>query len=484
MTITGVIPADLAKEIRALLPLWLACLATVWIGGLGDPFLFRAGFLAYLLGSAALGALSIGHEYTNRTLSLLLSFPVSRRLFVTKACVLLPMLAILAVVAVVRLPVAPAGRELRDTLLVGALSMLGSVFLAPWLTIVSRNVIAGALFSLSLPAALLVGSELVTIAVYGVAGLDAPMGHRFRMEFLWASMLILSAIGAVSSWRGFIRLETIEGSPREFRWLALRARAGSTVAALETPRRIHPVRTLVRKELSLQQLTFVISALYSCAWIAALMVGRLTSVRDVDDGLMLLTMVHGAIVALLAGSLASAEERHLGVLQSQVLMPMSMLWQWTIKAGVVIGLCVMLAMGLPAALTLASYGASYVHLNVPFAMVVILLAGVALYVSSVCNTSVKALVASGPAALTIFVLIRLLGDFVPWLGRLVGVVPVGDPLGPWILALIGAIVFLFLVGFGFRNHQSSDTSSLRIWRQVLWLSGSVSAVMLIAVIVR
>jgi hypothetical protein len=64
------LPAGLSKEIRALAPLWLGCAAIVWAGGLGDPFLFRAGFLSYLVGSAALGALSIGHEYTNRTLPL------------------------------------------------------------------------------------------------------------------------------------------------------------------------------------------------------------------------------------------------------------------------------------------------------------------------------------------------------------------------------------------------------------------------------
>ena len=87
MIAVRVISADLWKEIRALLPLWLGCVALVWISAVGDRFWFRAGFLAYLLGSAALGALSIGHEYTNRTLSLLLSLPVSRRrMFAMKAC--------------------------------------------------------------------------------------------------------------------------------------------------------------------------------------------------------------------------------------------------------------------------------------------------------------------------------------------------------------------------------------------------------------
>ena len=56
------VPADLLKEIRALLPLWVGCVVVVWMGGYGEPILFRAGFLTYLLGSVALGALSIGHQ--------------------------------------------------------------------------------------------------------------------------------------------------------------------------------------------------------------------------------------------------------------------------------------------------------------------------------------------------------------------------------------------------------------------------------------
>jgi len=476
-----VIPADFAKEDSALLPLWLGSAATVWVGG-HDQFLFRFGFVAYLLGSAALGALSIGHEYTNRTLPFLLSTPVSRRrMFSMKAAVLIPMLLSLAWIAIVRRPAAPAGRELKDTVLVGTLSLLSSAFLAPWLTMVCRNIIAGALFSLSIPAALLVGRELLALAVTG--HVDSPSSQAFRMQALWGAMVLLSVVGAVSSWRGFMRLETIEGQRSEFRLPGFAGRSTSTAASVGL-RRGHPAWSLVRKELRLQQLTFAVSGLYICGWIATLVLGRFMSARDVDDVLVILTVVHGTGAALLSGSLASAEERHLGVVESQVLLPMSMRRQWAIKTGVVLGLCLLLAIVLPAALMWISLGARFVRFNGGLAIVVIVLAGVALYVSSVSNNTVKALVISGPTALSLVVVIRLLGDAVLWVERLTGTRTTDDIFGRSVIAAIVVIVFALLLRFALTNHRSSDRSARAIWGQILWLSGSVVAVLLTSLFAR
>lgn len=317
MITSHIVPVDLLKEVRALLPLWIGCVVVIWIGGYNESLLFPAGLLTYLLGSAALGGLSIGHEYTNRTLPLLLSSPASRRrMFAIKASVLLAMLVVLAMIAMARLPVHGAGREMKDTALVGMLSLLSSAFLAPWLTMRTRNVIAGGIFALSIPAVLLVGSELATIAVFGVARLDTDVAQQFRMELLWSAMLLLSAVGAVSSWRAFMRLEVIEGSESHLRLPRLFDRASAV------SQRRHPLWALVRKELRLQQLTFAVSALYVSGWMMTLVFRWLTGTGDIEDVLLILTVVHGAVVGLLSGSLASAEERHLGVLESQVLMPM------------------------------------------------------------------------------------------------------------------------------------------------------------------
>ncbi len=483
MRTSHLLPTDLSKEMRALAPLWLGCVAIVWISAAGGELWFRAGFLAYLLGSAALGALSIGHEYTNRTLPVLLSVPVSRRrMFAMKACVLLAMLATLAAIAVIRLPVAPVGRELKDTALVGMLSLLSSAFLAPWLTMVCRNVVAGAVFSLSIPAAVLVGSELVALAVTGQ--IDSPPSQSFRMQVVWTVTLLLSIIGAVSSWRTFMRLEVDDGPRSEFRFPRLISRSVPGTSAREGLRRTHPVWRLFRKEFHLQQLTFVTSVLYVCGWIATLVGRRLTGIRDVEDALLILTAVHGAIVALLSGSLASAEERHLGVLGSQLLMPMSTVRQWTIKVATVFAICVGLAMLLPAGLIVIFGLARSVNLNVPFAAVVLMLAAVSLYVSSLSSSGVQALLISGPVALSLFVFVGVLAETVLRAGRIAGIVPSGDIFGPPMIVAIGVIAFGQLVAFAHTNHRTSDRSSIRIWRHVLWFCGSVVSIMLIALIVR
>ena len=480
MSPSRLIPADLSKEIRALLPLWLGCVVMAWLGG-SDRFLFRVGFVAYLVGSAALGALSIGQEYTNRTLPLLLTVPISRRrIFLAKATVLLPMLIVLALIALIRLPAAPMGREMSDTVLVGLLALLSSAFLAPWLTMVCRNVIAGAVFSLSIPAAVLIGSELLALVITGEV--DSPASQSFRMRVLWAVTLLLSVVGAISSWRTFMTLEADEGPRAEFRLPRFFSRSGSRAPASDGLQRIHPVWSLLRKEFHLQQLTFVTSALYLCGWIATLVGRRMTGLRDVEDALLILTIVHGAIVALLSGSLASAEERHLGVLGSQLLIPVSTRRQWAIKVATVFVLCVLLALVLPAGLILLFGLARSVSLNVPFAAAVIMLAAVSLYVSSLSSSGLKALLVSGPAALSLLVLIPLLGDFVLWVGKLVKTTPRGDAFGPGPTALIAAIVFTLLIAFGLTNHRSSDRSSLVVWRQILWLSGSVLCVLLIALL--
>jgi hypothetical protein len=481
MKASQLLPADLSKEIRALAPVWLGCMAIVWASAAGDQF--RAGFLAYLLGSAALGALSIGHEYTSRTLSVLLSVPVSRRrTFAMKACVLLAMLGTLAAVAMVRLPVASAGRELKDTALVGTLSLLSSAFLAPWLTMVCGNVIAGALFSLSIPAALLVGSELVALAVTG--HVDSPASQSFRMQVLWSGMLLLTAIGAVSSWRTFMRLEADEGPRSEFRLPRLRTRSVPGAAAREGLRRIHPAWSLLGKEIHLQQLTFVTSGLYVCGWMATLIGRRVAGIRDVEDALLILTVVHGAIVALLSGSLASAEERHLGVLGSQLLMPMSTVRQWAIKVATVFAICVALALALPAALIVIFGLARPVNPGVPFAAVVLMLAAVSLYVSSLSSSGVKALLISGPVAVSLFVLVGALAAVVLWAARMAGIAPTHDVLGPAVIVGVGVLTFSQLVAFAHTNHRTSDWSSIRIWRHLLWVGGSVTCVMLIALIAR
>ena len=74
MTTAGV-RAGIVKELRALFVPWLLILSAVIMAGLADGALLAP---ITVIGVVSLGAWSIGHEYTHRTLPLLLSQPVVR----------------------------------------------------------------------------------------------------------------------------------------------------------------------------------------------------------------------------------------------------------------------------------------------------------------------------------------------------------------------------------------------------------------------
>ena len=109
MTRGGRFSISVVKEVRALLPTWVACAAAMSVAALVavEPF-GRWGVFAYVWGSIQLAALSIGHEYTHGTLPLLLTLPSNRpRLLLAKLSAVLPMLAALFVVALALIIRAP-----------------------------------------------------------------------------------------------------------------------------------------------------------------------------------------------------------------------------------------------------------------------------------------------------------------------------------------------------------------------------------------
>ena len=100
----GPLTALASKEFRALLPVWAAAAFTIGadplLRGTGMHSLFPVGMFAYIVGSLALGAHVIGHEFTNRTLASLLVQPCRRSsILLTKASVLAVMLVALGFIA-------------------------------------------------------------------------------------------------------------------------------------------------------------------------------------------------------------------------------------------------------------------------------------------------------------------------------------------------------------------------------------------------
>jgi hypothetical protein len=359
---SALVARQVQKELRALALVFLATAVLVPLCALGfEPESMTLGLGIYVLGTSALGALSIGHEFTYDTLGQLLTQPGSRaRLLMAKLFVLTSLLCLLAAAATVTIwPWAERGfaagyggfgdaygdtaRALRwTTVLIPALL---AAFVAPLLTMLSRSVIAGTVFTIAVYAGLwlivpgITWSPLPDMSVDARAR-DAEL-HGVVMLWLAAGLSAVSAIvGAVI----FGRLEST-GSRGIGTWGASRATTATQRGASRTP---YPAVALLIKELRLQGIVFVIAALYVVAWAVVPLLGRESPERAYVFETV--TVLYQVVLAMFIGAVASAEERALGTLQWQTLQPYAQWKQWTIKAATTLALSLLLVIVLPAAL--------------------------------------------------------------------------------------------------------------------------------------
>jgi len=492
------------KELRALGPVWLAFAGLVLLGAAIWP---GGYYIGYAAGTFFLAAMSIGHEYANRTLPGLLAQPVSRRqMFIVKMAVVVGLVAALGTLAslvglagVDRWWHAPHWYARNATsirsLNVGVgpatallLPALAAVCLAPWFTMVSRGALGGVVFAAAAVGVAWLGGDLVGTFRFGLAPEDAVKINVFRTHFAWWTTSLISMAGAVLTWRTFIRLEASEGSSGH---LALRARRHVSNPEVDRPTGVRRPwwEQVVRKELHLQKMVFVIAGLYIVFWCA---IGW--SSRFLSPALTILlapiSFFYAGTVALLLGSFASAEERQLGTHQWQVLMPISAWKQWTVKGFVVCGLSLLLGFALPWALDstvlLPSDVGSFRDAGSAMPLALIGLAIASLYVSSVSSGGLRALVASLAAAAPVMAL----GGGLIWLfGRTwTAAVPMLRESGWYrssafrsvqglvhlrssgqIAVIVAIAVAIALLWFALANHASADRNLKRVWRQIGWV---------------
>jgi hypothetical protein len=463
------------KEVRALFPLWAPCVLTVGAGLISrDYTVLLAGALATVFGLVTLGAQSFGHEYTHRTLASLLAQPADRRrVFLIKYGVMAVMVLLLAALAWrVRLRIGaytipPTFREPEWLLLATACAL----FVAPWLTMVCRSVLAGVVFTIAVPGLLTVGGDVVGAMFFGLdraADID-----RFKYLLLWRGMIVVCAVAAVASWRTFMRLEAIEGHGAH---LYLPQPIGLVSETASTSRRYGPIWALIGKEIRLQQISFVVVGLYALAWLTISWL-KPSDPRSLELPLEALILLYSALLSLLIGALASAEERQYGTLESQLLLPMAGWQQWAVKAGVVLGLAVALAGAIPAALQYISPAAQGIRMSridwLSILLLTVPLATVGLYVSSLSSSGVRALLASFPVLVGLVIYLQVVEWTFGWVGtKLQGRSPGLIDLSSMVVLFTGWLPMLLVLGF--RNHRSSDRGMGGLPSQAFWILGYIT----------
>ena len=453
------------KEFRALLPVWTVCAVALLATALDLPMLIRvAAAGVYIPACATLGAYTFGHEFVHGTMPLLLAQPVARgRIYLVKLGVLALLLAALrALLFVVPFP---EGHSALGSL-IGPLPILAALFLAPWLTLITRTPLAGALFSMGLSGLVLVAAEWVALGDYGFTEHVDP----FKIALIRWTMLTLCAIGAVMGWRTFERLETA-GGVGESRWdVGTRRDAAPGRATLV---RRSPVWLLVGKEVRLQQITFVVAAMFVGFYLYVVL--RRPAEVDRSEAVAVIAAINGVVSSLIIGSLASAEERHLGTLDWQLLLPMSVARQWAVKVAFVVTLTLLLTVVVPSTLVwLVPPGPAQMHarpwpLPPPAIVLAITCLVTSLYVSSLVSTGLRALVTALPVLLGAVTFTRLIGtpSQAPW--WFVANVKPADRVA-LLLTVFGGLLAVVL-WFALSNHRTLD----RGWKRVAIQVGCIAA---------
>ena len=344
----------LKKEMRTLAwPAAAVLAATVlplgWVGlaegifGVVDGWPRQTALSAFILGTALLVALPFGTEFQQRTLSLILSQPVSRaRVWFEKWGALAAVLLVLAAVQYLALRgVVADGRGVtRASIFLLALACSGFLW-----TLVAGSTIGGAAFTLGGLAIVEMISSLITSRVTGLE-IDPFAIHP-------ALVTVRIAYAAITVWLGWRLFSRYELRAQGDGPGVLPMSALDAVSALRC-RPTGVIANLVRKELRLQQPTVLIAALFVLCWLAAMLTFSMVSWRPGVAELVFTTLFvsYVPLVLVVCGTISIGEDTSLGIRAWHLTLPVSSATQWEVKLGVMLVAGALVGFALPLTLTL------------------------------------------------------------------------------------------------------------------------------------
>jgi hypothetical protein len=396
----------IAKEIRVqLFPFGLLVCAAVlplWIFPTHPADLMVPGFtLACLL----MGSAAFGTEFQHRTMAGLLVQPLSRStLWMEKMWVMCGF--ILAGTMVVALAVKLYASRLPEgnwnyvwwTLLLVPLCSAGG---GPFWTLLLRNSLLGTAFTFLAPAFLLMLNVWIYEKMHSRSG-------GFQTQDVCLLLLIYAPTTLLLGFRRFKKLEAYDGplpSPEVELPTAVGTFFSKLIEALVRPF-AGPFTSLVRKELRLQQFSFLFAAVFGVPvmLVMALHSGHLD--WEGQSSFCTMSIVAGfgiylGILPVLAGSLSLAEEKSWGVSEWHLTLPPAIRKQWLSKMLVTFGVSFVLGLVFPGLLLWIGKGwpfennpgslveIAFQALMVP--VVQLLLTSLAIYASSLVAGTIRAM---------------------------------------------------------------------------------------------
>lgn len=201
-----------------------------------------------------------------------------------------------------------------------------------------------------------------------------------------------------------------------------------------------------------------------------------------------------SLVAVLIGSLASAQERQFGTAEWQALVPVASSRQWFVKIGVAffLALAFFATAIVFARLTLPPGDGPSARALLLLGVGLVLWTSAGLYASSLSTSGVRALALSLVLLLAMTFVVPLIGRVEWWVIDLIAAPdwPVYAAMAfahPSVNALTQALIaglVILLLRLAFTNHRSAETGAARVWRQSALLVGYIAVALMINGLVR
>ncbi|MGD0814369.1 MAG: hypothetical protein ABSA83_12250 [Verrucomicrobiota bacterium] len=325
------------KETRLLLPAWMAALVAatmpLWPWVKSHDGLWPGCFAAAML---ALALSPFGQEMSHGTFGLLLVQPEDRRRFWR---IKTGLLAVAMVSAWMLLTLCLWSLLSTRFLFVrwfegSALLMLAAFSGGLWSTLLLREMVPALLCTLIVP--IMIGTAtMMTVSHWTKDGIDPSPTILFCVwaaygvaGFWWARRLFLRAQDV--AWTGGQITLTVRGVP--LRWLAFEFEGGQ-----------NRWTALVKKELQLQEITMVLIPFLALLYLAGLALLHLAPHRIPKEVVLGgIPAMWLAVVPLVIGCVAVAEERRLNTLEGLLCLPISRRSQFAVKLGVALALGIVL----------------------------------------------------------------------------------------------------------------------------------------------
>lgn len=374
------------KEIRLLLPAWIVAMllgiASLFLGGpLGQAINLHTFCL--LFGGALLGVAPFGQEFSSGGILVLLSQPVERRrIWLVKTAVLAA--AFLSIFLI--LPASFSGVHRPTFLQVweynGFMALWAFALFSGglWTTLLLRQMTGAFWLTLVTPL-------VVVFTISALLDAFASSNHVVNTAAL-IGLALYATTGLFWSRRLFLQAQDLLWAGGEIRipWRrVISERAGSY------PR--HWMGALLRKELQLQQASLVVAGIVLVLHLASVFIRKVhphISNRNVES---ILDMVWGLwlLIPLLIGSAAVAEERKLGLLESQLCLPISRRVQLAVKFFVGLVLSLILGAAMPLAIESPKTLLAVMHSGLPLFVIAAAVFFISFYASTLSRSVLQTL---------------------------------------------------------------------------------------------